>query len=245
MTPFIAEVIGTFLLILLGNGVVANVILADTKGNGPHNWLLISFGWGMAVFVAVFVSMDVSGAHLNPAVTLGLALAGKFPWADVGTYVLAQMIGAMLGTSFVWLTYRDHYNRTEDQGTILATFATGPAIRNLFNNCLTEVIGTFVLVFGALYIGGPTLEATGMEGAKVGLGAMGALPVGLLVFAIGMSLGGATGYAINPARDLGPRIMHAILPIPNKGGSDWSYAWVPIVGPVIGGMLAGVLFLML
>ena len=250
MTPFVAEIVGTFLLILLGNGVVANVVLKDTKGN-DSGWIVITAGWGMAVFVAVFVTMDYSGAHLNPAVTLGLASAGKFAvnaagefeWLKIASYILAQMIGAALGQSAVWLAYRQHYEATEGGDDKLATFCTAPALRGTLNNFLTELIGTFVLVFAVLYATGPNFAVA--EGVTPGLGAIGALPVGLLVFAIGLSLGGPTGYAINPARDLAPRIMHTLLPIPNKRDSDWSYSWIPVVGPVFGALIAAGLFLLL
>ena len=241
MTPFVAEIIGTMLLLLLGNGVVANVVLNRTKGN-DSGWIVITAGWGMAVFVAVFVTMDYSGAHLNPAVTLGLAAANKFAWADVGPYILAQFIGAALGTSLVWLMYRQHYNITEDGDAKLATFCTAPAIKGPATNFITEAIGTFVLVFAVLYAATPQFTADNVENAAVGLGALGALPVGLLVFAIGMSLGGPTGYAINPARDLGPRIMHQILPIPGKRDGDWSYSWIPVAGPFAGAVVAALLF---
>ena len=234
MTPFIAEIIGTFLLLLLGCGVVANVILQGTKGNNS-GWIVITTGWAIAVFVAVFVSAPYSGAHINPAVTIGLAAAGEFPWADVPGYLLAQMIGAMLGALFTYLAYRDHFNATEDQGTQLATFSTRPAKRNFVWNFITEAIGTFVLVFAVLYM---TDASMAESGQVIGLGSLGALPVAFVVWGIGLSLGGPTGYAINPARDLGPRIMHAILPIKNKGGSDWGYSWVPILGPIVGGVLA-------
>lgn len=244
MTPFIAEIIGTAILILLGNGVVANVLLNRTKGH-DSGWIVITAGWGMAVFVAVFVTQDISGAHLNPAVTLGLAAAGKFAWANVPSFILAQFLGAMAGSMLVWLAYRQHYAITEDRDTVLGTFATAPAIRNPFANITTEVIGTFVLVFAVLYMLAPELTTSSLPDAKVGLGAIGALPVGLLVFGIGLSIGGPTGYAINPARDLGPRIMHAILPIPNKRDADWSYSWVPVVGPILGGFLAAGLFILL
>lgn len=232
MLPFFGEIIGTAILILLGNAVVANVVLAHTKGN-QGGWIVITFGWGLGVFAAVFMVADISGAHLNPAVTLALALAGKFPWKDLPIYFFSQMLGAMIGTSLVWVQYRSHYEVTEDGPLKRATFCTDPAIRHPFNNLMSEIIGTFVLILGVLLI----------TGAKVGdqaasLGALDALPVGLLVVAIGLSLGGTTGYAINPARDLGPRIMHAILPIPNKASSDWSYAWVPVIGPIIGSCLA-------
>lgn len=235
MTPFIAEIIGTALLILLGNGVVANVCLDETKGK-DGGWLLINIGWGLAVFVAVFIAGSISGAHLNPAVTIGLAIKGSFGWESVPTYLIAQMLGAMIGAFLVWLHHKPHYDITDDEGALLATFSTGPAIRNPIMNLISEIIGTFVLVFGVFYI----------TGAKVGgtdatLGALDALPVALLVVVIGISLGGTTGYAINPARDLGPRLMHAVLPIPHKGHSDWSYAWIPVVGPIIGAALAALL----
>lgn len=236
MTPFIAELIGTMLLILLGNGVVANVVLNKTKGNNS-GWIVISTAWAFAVFVGVTVAAPYSGAHINPAVSIGLALVGKFPWADVPIYIFAQMMGAMIGASLVWLSYKDHYAATDDQAGILATFATGPAIRKYSSNFITEVIGTFVLVFTVLFITGASLA----DGTAIGLGSVGAIPVTLLVWAIGLSLGGATGYAINPARDLGPRFMHQILPIKTKGNSDWAYAWVPIVAPMVGAAIAAAL----
>ena len=209
MTPYIAEFVGTALLLLLGDGVVANVILKGTKGEGA-GWITITWGWGMAVFVAVFVTAAYSGAHINPAVTIGLAVAGKFAWAMVPGYIVAQVLGAMAGAFLVWLQYRSHFDITEDPDTQLAVFATGPAIRDMAGNVISEVIGTFVLVFGVLYLAAPSLA--GPNGDPGGLGALDALPVGLLVLVIGLSLGGTTGYAINPARDLGPRIMHALLP---------------------------------
>lgn len=239
MTPFIAEIIGTALLILLGNGVVANVCLDKTKGK-DGGWLLINIGWGLAVFVAVFIAGSISGAHLNPAVTLGLAIKGSFAWASVPIYLVAQMLGAMLGAFLVWLHHKPHYDITKDEDTLLATFSTGPAIRNPIMNLISEIIGTFVLVFGVFYITGPKVGGTDAT-----LGALDALPVALLVVVIGISLGGTTGYAINPARDLGPRLMHALLPIPHKGSSDWSYAWIPVVGPIIGAALAALLALAL
>lgn len=207
MSPFVAEIIGTALLLLLGNGVVANVVLKETKA-GAAGWIVVTFGWGMAVFVGVFAVAAVSGAHINPAVTVGLAAAGKFPWAEVPVYVLGQSIGGALGAAGVWLHYRPHYRATKDREAKLATFCTGPAIREAPANLLSEVIGTFVLVFGVLHLAEP----------EVGLGALDALPVGLLVFAIGLSLGGTTGYAINPARDLPPRLVHALVPVP--GATD-------------------------
>ncbi len=243
MTPFLGELTGTALLIILGTGVNANVVLAKTKGNNS-GWIVISFGWAMAVYVGVFVSAPYSGAHLNPAVTLSLAAAGKFEWALVPTYILAQFAGAMIGALIVWITYRQHFYETDNADLKLAVFATGPAIRSPLNNFLTELIGTFVLVFAVLYIANPTINLNNTDG-KMGLGAIGALPVALLVLAIGLSLGGPTGYAINPARDLGPRIMHFILPIPKKRDSDWNYAWVPVIGPIIGGLLAAFIFKMI
>ena len=235
MNPFLGEVIGTALLILLGNGVVANVVLNQTKAQNS-GWIVITWGWAMAVFVAVFTVAAFSGAHLNPAVSVGLAIAGKFEWARVPIYVLAQFIGAFIGSFLVWLMYRLHFAATEDQNLKLAVFCTGPAIRDTVSNLLSEIIGTFVLVFAVLFL----------AVSVFGLGALDALPVGLLVLAIGLSLGGTTGYAINPARDLGPRIMHAILPMPGgKRDSDWGYAWIPVVGPILGAVLAGLLYLAL
>lgn len=242
MTPFIAEILGTMLMILLGNGVVANVVLKGTKGNNS-GWIVISTAWAFAVFVGVTVAGPVSGAHLNPIVTLGLALIGKFAWSQVASYILAQMIGAMLGALLVWLSHKDHFAATEDEGGKLACFCTGPAIRNYSSNLMSEIIATFVLIFGIFYIAGPEMILSSDPSATIGLGTVGALPVAILVWAIGLSLGGTTGYAINPARDLGPRIMHAILPI--KGSNDWSYAWVPILGPIIGSSLAAALYLLL
>ncbi|HHH49730.1 MAG TPA: aquaporin family protein [Saprospiraceae bacterium] len=243
MTPFIAEIIGTAILLLLGNGIVANEVLAHTKGNST-GWILITFGWGMAVFVAVLITADYSGAHLNPAVTIGLATAGKFAWAKVPMYILAQMIGAAIGTTLVWLVYLPHYQLTENPAAKLATFCTGTDVRHTFSNVLSEALGTFILVFAVLYIVPPNF-VTKDPNTLPGLGALGALPVGFVVLVIGMALGGTTGYAINPARDLAPRIMYSILPISNKGGSDWGYAWIPIVSPILGALLAAALYLIL
>ncbi|MDC8101997.1 MIP/aquaporin family protein [Chryseobacterium rhizosphaerae] len=239
MTPFIAELIGTMLLILLGNGVVANVVLKGTKGNNS-GWIVITTAWALAVFIGVTVAGPVSGAHLNPAVTIGLATAGKFSWDLVPTYIAAQMIGGMLGAFLVWLFHKDHFAITEDEPGMLACFSTGPAIRKTSSNLISEIIGTFVLVFVIFHFSDPSISIDIDPTAKVGLGSVGALPVTFLVWAIGLSLGGTTGYAINPARDLAPRIMHAILPV--KGSSDWGYAWIPVAGPVIGAMLAAVLY---
>ncbi len=243
MTPFLGEFIGTMLLIILGDGVVANVVLNKTKGNNS-GWIVITFGWAMAVYLGVFIANPYSGAHLNPAVTIGLACAGKFDWALVPLYVGAQFTGAFAGAVVVWITYRQHFEQTPDGNSKLAVFCTGPPIRSPLNNIITEIIGTFVLLFGALYIAGPTIELGGSAG-KMGLGAVGALPVSLLVLGIGLSLGGPTGYAINPARDLGPRIAHFILPISQKRNSDWSYSWIPVLGPVLGGLLAAVIYKLL
>jgi glycerol uptake facilitator protein len=243
LNEIIAEFIGTFLLVLLGNGVVANVVLKDTKGyNG--GWIVISLGWGLGVFIGVTVAGPVSGAHLNPAVTLGLAAAGNFAWSQVIPFILAQLAGAAAGAFMVWMFYRHHFNRTEDSGAQLGCFSTSPAIRKLPNNLFSEVVGTFVLIFVILYISEPTIDLGTGEQVKMGLGTLGALPVALLVTAIGLSLGGTTGYAINPARDLGPRIMHTFLPMEHKGTSDWSYAWIPVAGPIIGALIAAALYLL-
>jgi glycerol uptake facilitator protein len=227
MNPLFGEFIGTALLVLLGNGVVANVLLNNTKGHNS-GLIVIAFGWAMAVFVGVFSVAAISGAHLNPAVTVALAVAGKFEWARVPGYILAQMLGGMMGALLVWVMYRKHYETTDCADLKLATFCTGPAIRSLPGNLLSEVLATFVLVFAILSMVAP----------KMSLGAMDALPVALLVLGIGVSLGGTTGYAMSPARDLAPRIMHALLPIPGKGSSDWGYAWVPVVGSLLGATLA-------
>jgi len=241
MTPFIAEIIGTAILILLGGGVVANVVLNKTIGNNS-GWIVITTGWALAVYVAVVIAGPYSGAHINPAVTVAVAIAGKFPWADVPMYILAQMIGAMIGASAVWLTYKNHFDETEDADSKKAVFCTAPAIRNTFSNFFSEMIGTFVLLFTIFYFADASIAETE---AVIGLGSLGALPVAFLVWSIGLSLGGTTGYAINPARDLGPRLMHAILPIKNKAKSDWSYAWIPVLGPLTGGALAAFLMLAL
>jgi len=232
LSIFGAEAIGTALLILLGDGVVAGVLLSKSKAENS-GWIVITFGWAMGVMVGVFAVGQFSGAHLNPAVTLGFAAIGDTEWGDVPKYLAGEFVGAMIGATLVWLSYLSHWRETEDPGLKLAVFCTAPAIRNRVNNVICEVIGTFVLVFGVL-----AFFAT-KETAATGLGG---LLVGLLVLGIGLSLGGPTGYAINPARDLGPRIMHAILPIPGKGGSDWDYSWIPVVGPIIGGVLGALAF---
>ena len=241
MEPIYAEIIGTFLLMLLGCGVNANVVLEGTKGNGS-GWIVITTGWAFAVYIGVLVAAPYSGAHINPAVSIGLAAAGKFPWADVPAYVGAQMIGAFLAAVLVWLLHKDHFDATSEREKKLAVFSTSPAIKNTPLNLLSEIVGTFVLVFAVLYFADATIQDTDQI---IGLGSLGALPVALVVWGIGLSLGGTTGYAINPARDLGPRIAHAVLPIKNKGGSNWSYSWVPILGPITGGVVAALLYLML
>lgn len=227
MSPFFGELIGTAILVLLGDGVVANVVLKNTKGSNS-GWIVITMGWAMAVFVGVFVVSGASGAHLNPAVTLSLAMAGKFDWDKVPLYLVAQMLGACIGAFLVWLQYKSHFDITEDKNAKLAVFCTGPQIRSPLSNLFSEMIGTFVLVFAVLHISSP----------QGGLGSLDALPVAFVVLVVGLSLGGTTGYAINPARDLGPRLMHALLPIPNKRDSDWSYAWIPVAGPILGGAIA-------
>ena len=224
MSEFAAELIGTMLLILLGNGVVANVILKGTKGNNG-GWIVITTGWALAVYVGVVFAAPYSGAHLNPAVTIGLAIAGKFAWAKVGMFILAQMVGAMIGSFIVWIVYKDHFTATEDADTQLAVFSTSPAIKNIVFNFTTAEMGP--------------------DKTPIGLGSLGAIPVAFLVWAIGLSLGGTTGYAINPARDFGPRIVHAFLPLKHKGSSNWKYAWVPIIGPFVGAAIAAVLYLSL
>jgi glycerol uptake facilitator protein len=230
MTPFLAEIIGTMILIILGDGVVAGVLLNKSKAQNS-GWIVITMGWGLAVAMAVYAVGSISGAHLNPAVTLGLAAAGEFEWADVPAYILAQMIGAFLGAVIVWLQYLPHWKETHDQGLKLGVFSTAPAIRNTGANLLSEIIGTFVLVFAIMAIG-----------ANKFTDGLNPLIVGFLIVSIGLSLGGTTGYAINPARDLGPRIAHAVLPIAGKGSSDWGYAWIPVIGPIIGGVLGALTY---
>lgn len=242
MNCYVAEFIGTAILVLLGNGVVANVVLSKTKGNGA-GWVAISAGWGFAVYVAVLCVGEFSGAHINPAVSIGLAVAGEFAWAKVAGYIAAQMAGGIFGAFVVYLFYKPHYDATDEPDLVLATFCTGPNIRVLPFNFLCEVVATFVLVYAVLLTADPTFVLANGEDVKVGLGSIGALRVGLIVFAIGLSLGGTTGYAINPARDLGPRIAHALLRIRGKRDSDWSYAPIPVLGPIVGGVLAAALYL--
>lgn len=232
MSAFIAEFIGTMLLIILGNGVVANVLLNKTKGNNA-GLISITFGWGIAVFIGVYASTSLGGnGHINPAVSLAMAYLGKLDQSLVDTYILAQFAGAITGAVIVWLAYRQHFNATEDGNTKLAVFCNSPAIPSVADNIITEIVGTFVLVLGGLL----------MSKSEVSLGTLDALPAGLLVLGIGLSLGGPTGYAINPARDLGPRIVHFILPIPRKRDSNWSYSWIPVVAPIVGALLAAIVF---
>ncbi len=240
MDTLVAEFVGTSLLLAMGCGVVANVVLSGTKGH-QGGWMVITTGWALGVFIGVVVAGPYSGAHLNPAVSIALATVGYFDWALVPGYVLAQMLGAMMGAGLAWLMYRDHFNATPDAELKFAPFATRPAIRNLPSNFYSEALGTSVLIIVILYATEPAMG----DGTPIGLGALGALPVALLVWVIGLALGGTTGYAINPARDLGPRIMHQILPISGKGHSDWAYSWVPILGPIVGALVAAGIFMLL
>ncbi|WP_343237756.1 MIP/aquaporin family protein [Streptococcus dysgalactiae] len=230
MMNFIGELLGTFILVLLGDGVVSACILNKTKAQNS-GWIAIVLGWGIAVTVAVYISGFMSGAHLNPAVTLAMATIGSLPWSQVVTYLVAQFLGAMLGALVLYLHYYPHWKETKDAGTILACFSTGPAIRHTWSNLFGEALGTAVLVITVMAIG-PNKVAAGF----------GPIIVGFVVMAVGFSLGATTGYAINPARDLGPRIMHALLPIPNKGDSDWSYAWIPVLGPILGGVAGALIY---
>ena len=242
MSPFTAELIGTALLILLGEGVVANVVLKKTIGNNS-GWIVITTAWALAVYVGVVVAGPVSGAHLNPAVTIALAATGKFQWEQVPAYITAQFIGAMLGSSLVWLQYKAHLDATADEpGKQLGVFCTGPAIKNIPLNFISEVIGTFVLLYTIFHFADAKITLSGSD-APIGMGSLGAIPVALLVWVIGLSLGGTTGYAINPARDLGPRLMHTLLPMKGKGDSNWGYAWIPAIGPLAGGLLAALVFM--
>jgi len=231
MNAFFAEFFGTAIIIVFGGGVVANVVLNKTKGFNS-GWIVITFGWAVGVFTGVLIAAPVSGAHLNPAVTLALAIAGKFSYSLVPMYLLAQLLGAMFGALLVWLAYKKHFDATDDQDSKLAVFSTSPNIRSYWHNIITEAIGTYVLALAVLYMAEP----------EVGLGSLNALPVAIVVLGIGLSLGGPTGYAINPARDLGPRIMHFILPFKGKRNSDWSYSWVPILGPMLGASIAAIMY---
>lgn len=242
MDEFVAEFVGTSLLIAMGSGVVANVVLNKTKGQNS-GWMVISTAWALGVFIGIVVAGPYSGAHLNPAVSIGLAIAGDFSWELVPKYIFAQILGAMFGSTIAWLVYKDHFDATEDPGLKFAPFGTVPAIRNYSSNLISEIVGTSVLIIVILYSTEPMLNDT--NGTPIGLGSLGALPVAFLVWVIGLSLGGTTGYAINPARDFGPRLMHQLLPIKGKGGSDWQYSWVPILGPIIGAALAAGIYLLL
>jgi glycerol uptake facilitator len=241
MNPYLAEFIGTTILIIFGNGVVANVVLARTKGQNS-GWIVITAGWGLGVFVGVFCSQPFSGAHLNPAVTIAMATASKLAANKVAGYITAQMLGGILGGALVFLFYREHFKVSEDANGKLACFCTAPNIRSLPQAFFCEVLGTFLLILPVFLMTDVTvklpLTTSTSQNVAIGLGTLGAIPVGLLVFAIGLSLGGTTGYAINPARDLGPRIAHAFLPVPGKRDSDWGYAWVPVISPIVGGLLA-------
>jgi glycerol uptake facilitator protein len=242
MNPYVAEFIGTALLILFGNGVVANVVLARTKGNNG-GWIVITAGWGLAVFIGAFCSAPFSGAHLNPAVTLAMAMAGKLEMAKVAGYIVAQMLGAIGGAALVFFFYREHFKASADADAKLACFCTAPNIRNIPQAFFCEAVGTFCLILPIFLMTDVKFQwpvGTEETHVAVGLGTLGLLPVAMLVFAIGLSLGGTTGYAINPARDLGPRIAHAFLPVPGKRDSDWSYAWVPVIGPLVGAAVAAV-----
>lgn len=238
MSPYLAEFIGTTLLIIFGNGVVANVVLARTKGQNS-GWIVITAGWGLAVFIGAFCTASVSGAHLNPAVTVAMAAAGKLEMSKVVGYLVAQFLGGIVGGALVYAFYREHFRASDDADGKLACFCTAPAIRNLPQALFCEILGTFVLILPIFLMPEVSLKFPGAaESAELGLGSLGLVPVALLVFAIGLSLGGTTGYAINPARDLGPRLAHALLPIPGKRDADWGYAWVPVVGPIVGALLA-------
>ncbi len=241
MSPIFAEFIGTLILILLGNGVVANVVLTKTKGNNS-GWIVITTGWALAVYAGVVIAGPYSGAHLNPAVTIGLAAGGKFAWSQVPAYIIAQLAGAMSGALLVWLMYKNHFDQTPASRPKSASFYTYPEIKNSFTNVLSELLGTFVLVFAVFYFTGAELSN---DKTPIGLGSLGAIPVAFIVWSIGLSLGGTTGYAINPARDLGPRIIYNILPFKDKNKNDWSYSWVPIVGPILGALLSAGLYLIL
>jgi glycerol uptake facilitator protein len=233
MNQFFAEFFGTAMIMVFGSGVVANVLLSKTKGYNS-GWVVICFGWAVGVFTGVLVAADVSGAHLNPAVTVALVMAGKFPAAKIPIYITAQLLGAMFGSGLAWLAYKKHFDATDNPELKLAVFSTGPNIRSYWHNLVTEIIGTYILVLAVLFMAEP----------DKGLGALNALPVAIVVLGIGLALGGPTGYAINPARDLGPRIMHFLLPISGKGSSDWAYSWVPVLGPIAGASLAAAMFLL-
>ena len=240
ISPYIAEFVGTAILLLLGSGIVANVSLSKTKGFDQTPLITITTAWGFAVFVAAYITGQFSGAHLNPAVTIGLLVAGKFSSELALGYIIAQILGAMLGSWLTYIFYIDHYRVTKNEAAVMGSFCTSPAIRNFKNNFFSEFLATFMLIFGILYIVEPNIIVEGLD-ANFGIGSLGALPVGILVWVIGLSLGGTTGYAINPARDLGPRIVYQLIPRKNKI-SDWAYSWVPVLGPSLGAVAAGLLY---
>ena len=245
MNVFISEFLGTFVLLFFGGTVVANVSLKKTLASGGGDaWILITAAWGFAVFCGVVVAGQFSGAHLNPAVSIGLAVAGKFSWELVPLYVFAQLLGAMAGSFLTYIFYVDHFKITEDEAAVKGCFCTAPAIRNYKNNFFSEFLGTFLLVFIIFYIASPTIEVAGVTIVQYGIGSLDALPVGILVWVLGMSVGGTTGYAINPTRDLGPRLVYSLLPRKNKN-PDWAYAWIPVIAPICGAIVAGLLFNML
>lgn len=241
ISPYIAEFVGTTILLLLGSGIVANVSLSKTKGSQETPLITITTAWGFAVFVAAYITGQFSGAHLNPAVTIGLVVAGKFSSDLMIGYIIAQVLGAMLGSWLTYIFYIDHFRSTTDESAVMGSFCTSPAIRNYKNNFFSEFLATFILIFGILYIVKPNILIEGMD-VNFGIGSLDALPVGILVWVIGLSLGGTTGYAINPARDVGPRIVYQLIPRKNKL-SDWAYSWIPIFGPSLGAVAAGLLFL--
>jgi glycerol uptake facilitator protein len=241
MNEFTAELIGTMLLMILGNGVVANVVLKGTKGNNG-GWMVITTGWALAVYVGVVIAGPYSGAHLNPAVTIALAIVGKFAWSKVLLFVFAQLIGSIIGSLVVWIMHIDHFKQTNDPAAEMAVFCTAPAIHNRWFNLFSEIVGTFVLVFVIFYFTGAEIADAK---TPIGLGSLGAIPVAFLVWSIGLSLGGTTGYAINPVRDFGPRLVHAFVPLKNKCSSNWAYAWIPIMGPFIGAAIAALLYMAL
>ncbi|WP_185861425.1 MIP/aquaporin family protein [Blattabacterium cuenoti] len=246
MTKIYAEIIGTMILVFLGNGVVANVILSKTKGHSKYGgWVPITLGWALAVFMAIIVSAPYSGAHLNPCVTISFAIIGKFRWEMVPFYIFSQFVGAMLGSLFVWVLYKDHFLETQDEQEKLSVFVTIPSIKNLFSNFLSEVLATFIFIFISLYLSTEGILFFGERKYPIGLGSLGAIPYALVVLGVVLSLGGATGAAINPARDLGPRIIYSIIPITGKVKNHWNYAWVPIIGPIVGGIIASTLYLFL
>jgi len=240
ISPYIAEFVGTAILLLLGSGIVANISLSKTKGFDQTPLITITTAWGFAVFVAAYVTGQFSGAHLNPAVTIGLLVAGKFSSELAVGYIIAQLLGAMFGSWLTYVFYIDHYRATKNESAVMGSFCTSPAIRNYKNNFFSEFLATFMLIFGILYIVEPNIIVEGLD-ANFGIGSLGALPVGILVWVIGLSLGGTTGYAINPARDLGPRIVYQLIPRKNKI-SDWAYSWVPVIGPSLGAVAAGLLY---